>query len=175
MNVKSLVIEQIYWNATSKSLTIEPDYRGQLWVAFPTDYESPRTGPFYFQNPEYEDRFKKGFAKCQARQLATNNFFEYNGLYTFKTSWYNIPTEQYSVSYYALYLPEYAIPKEINLIDPYNEERQYRRTVFKDKQQSRYIIYLPCASRYGAFSFIVNCRFEKDEDNFDTSSYVDKL
>jgi hypothetical protein len=175
MNVKSIVVEQLDWNGTSKSLTVEPDYNGQLWVAFPTDYDEPRNGPFYFQNLQDDKKFNEGFAACQARRITRNNFFETNGLFTYKTTWQNIPTERNSLSYYALYLPEYAVPTEIKLLDPFTEGRQYKRTVFKDEQQPRYIIYLQCASRYGKFSFNIVCNFKKDKEGFAKSSYQDEF
>lgn len=174
MNVKSIVVEQLDWNGTSKSLTVEPDFNGQLWVAFPTDYDEPRNGPFYFQNPQDDERFNEGFATCQARRITRNNFFETDGLFTYKTTWQNIPTERNSLSYYALYLPEYAVPTEIQLLDPFSEGRQYKRTVFKDEQQPRYIIYLQCASRYVMFSVDIVCKFKKDENEFANSSYQDE-
>lgn len=175
MNVKSIVVEQIDWDATSKSLTLEPDYNGQLWVAFPTDYDEPRNSPFYFQHPNYDRKFNEGFAECQARRITKNNFNELNGVYTYKATWQNITTERNSVSYYALYLPEFAVPIDIQLLDPFTEGRQYKRTVFKDEQQPKYIIYLQCASRFGTFSFNLICKFKMDKEGFNQSSYVDEF
>jgi hypothetical protein len=174
MNVKSIVVEQIDWNATSKSLSLEPDHNGQLWVAFPTDYDEPKESPFYFQNQNYDKKFNKGFAECKARKVSKNNFFEKDGLFTYKADWQNITTERNHTSYYALYLPKYAIPNEVQLIDPYSG-RQYRRTVFKDEQKPRYIIYLQCASRFGRFSFKLICKFNKDKDGFSESGYSDEF
>ena len=174
MNVKSIVVEQIDWNATSKSLSLEPDHNGNLWVAFPTDYDEPRESPFYFQNKNYDKKFNKGFGECQARKVSQNNFFEKDGIFTYKADWQNIPTERNHTSYYALYLPKFAVPTEIQLIDPYNG-RQYRRTVFKDEQKPRYIIYLQCASRFGSFSFKVICKFNKDKKGFSESNYSDEF
>jgi hypothetical protein len=175
MNVKSIVVEQLEWSGSSKSFTLEPHSNSQLWVAFPTDYDEPRNSPFYFQQPNYEKKFDKGFAECQARRITKNNFYEREGIFTYKTSWQNIPTERNTLSYYALYLPEFAVPIEINLLDPYSEGRQYKRTVFKDDQQPRYIIYLQCASRYGVFSFDVICKFRNDEEGFEKSAYSDEF
>lgn len=174
MNVKGIIVEQLDWDGTSKSLTVEPDNNGQLWVAFPTDYDEPRNGPFYFQSPHYNNKFNEGFAICQARRITNDNFFETNGLFTYKTTWQNIPTERNSLSYYALYLPEYAVPKEIKLLDPFTEDRQYKRTVFKDEQQPRYIIYLQCISRYSKFNFNIVCKFKNDNEGFAKSSYQDE-
>lgn len=175
MNLKRVVIEQLDWNATSKSLTLEPDYNSQLWVAFPTDYDEPRNSPFYFQHPKYERQFNEGFAECQARRITKNNFFEIDGIYTFKTTWQNIPTVWNNISYYALYLPENAVPIEIHLLDPYSPGREYKRTVFRDQQQPRYIVYLQCASKYGVFSFNIICKFHRDDNGFTESSYTDSF
>ncbi|GAB3727206.1 hypothetical protein GCM10027594_09140 [Hymenobacter agri] len=175
MNVKSIVVEQLDWNATSKSLTLEPDHNGQLWVAFPTDYDEPRNSPFYFQHPNYDKKFNEGFAECQARRITTNNFYELDGVFTYKATWQNITTERNSISYYALYLPEFAVPVDIKLLAPFSEGRQYKRTVFKDEQQPRYIIYLQCTSRFGSFSFDIICKFKIDKEGFSDSSYTDEF
>lgn len=174
MNVKSIVVEQIDWSGTSKSLSLEPDHRGQLWVAFPTDYDEPRESPFHFQSQNYNDKFTKGFAECRARKIQKNNYFENNGIFTYKADWQGILTERNHTSYYALYLPEFAVPIDIKLIDPYNG-KQYRRTVLKDEQKPRYIIYLQCASRFGSFSFKLICEFRKDKKGFSDSNYSDEF
>ena len=175
MNVKGIIVQQIDWDGTSKSLTMQPDNRlGDLWVAFPTDYEEPRTGPFYFQNPNYEKRFNSNIAECKARKLATDNFYEMNGAFHFRTVWENILTEQEALTYYALYLPEYAVPLRVNLFDPININNKFKRTVIKDNQNPRYIIYLKCSSQIGSFNFNLECSFKKDKNGFDESSYTDE-
>lgn len=175
MNVKSIVVEQIDWEGTSKSITIEPNNRNQLWIAFPTDYEEARNSPFYFQRKVHENEFNDGFAQSQARKISKENFFKLNNQYTYKTIWRDIPTESMMVSYYALYLPENAVPIKINLYDPYNKGKQYKRTIFKDNEKPRYIIYLQCASKFGKFSFEGECIFEKNESGFEQSSYNDEF
>lgn len=174
MNVKSIVVEQIDWDATSKSLILEPDHNGELWVAFPTDYDEPRESPFYFQNENYDDKFNQGFAECRARKVNKKNYYEENGLFTYKADWHNIITERSHTSYYALYLPEFAIPVKLRLINPYNG-KEYKRTVFKDEQRPRYIIYLQCSSKFGRFNFQLNCVFIKDESGFLKSNYSDEF
>ena len=173
MNVKSIVVEQIDWEGTSKSITIEPNYNNQLWIAFPTDYEEARNSPFYFQRKVDENEFNDGFAQSQARKISKENFFKLNNQYIYKTIWIDIPTDRKMVSYYALYLPEYAIPIKINLYDPYNKDTQYKRTIFKDNEKPRYLIYLQCASMFGKFSFKGEFIFKKDESGFEQSSYKD--
>ena len=176
MNVKGVIVEQIDWDGKSKSLTMQPDYRrGDLWVAFPTDYDEPRSGPFYFQNPSYEKQYDSNVAQCSARKIANENFYKENGLYTFKTVWHNIPTDNEGLTYYALYLPEYAIPTGVSLYHPRNIDKQFKRTVLKDKQKPRYIIYLKCSSRYGVFNFNLECKFREDKKGFDLSGYSDEF
>jgi hypothetical protein len=175
MNVKGLIVEQIDWDGKSKSLTMQPDFsRGDLWVAFPTDYDEPRTGPFYFQNPSYEKQYNNNVAECRARKIANDNFYEVAGLYTFKTVWHNLPTEREGLTYYALYLPEFAIPTFISLYDPQNPNKQFNRTVLKDEQKPRYIIYLKCSSKFGIFNFNLECKFKRDKQGFEKSNYSDE-
>jgi hypothetical protein len=174
MNVKSIVVEQLDWDGTSKSLTLEPNHNGRLWVAFPSDYEETRTGPFYFQHQGYQKQFDKGFAECKARRITQANFFKEDNVYTYKSTWQGIPTEKMSMSYYALYLPEFAVPFKLNILDPYKKGKQFKRTVIKDKQRPRFIIYLQCASQYGAFSFNLECQFKRDETGFEEKTYLDE-
>lgn len=176
MNVKGVIVEQIDWDGKSKSLTVQPDFRrGDLWVAFPTDYDEPRTGPFYFQNPSYEKQYDTNVAQCTARKIASDSFYNENGLYTFKTIWHSLPTENEALTYYALYLPEYAVPTAVSLYDPRNTDKQYKRTILKDKQKPRYIIYLQCSSKHGVFNFNLECKFREDKRGFDASNYSDEF
>ena len=175
MNVKGVIVEQIDWDGTSKSLTMQHDFkRGDMWVAFPSDYDEPRTGPFYFQNPQYEQEFNSNVAECRARKITRENFYEVNGVYTYKTLWHNLPTDNEGLTYYALYLPEYAVLTKLNLYDPRNPQKQFKRTVFRDEQKPRYIIYLQCASKYGIFNFNLECEFNKDKAGFASSNYSDE-
>ena len=175
MNVKSIVVEQIDWTGTTKSLMLEPDSNGRLIVAFPPDYEEPRTGPFYFQSTNYQNKYDQGFAECRSHVIAPQNYFSEEDVFTYKAVWQNIPTEKMSSSYYALYLPEYAIPVSVEVLDPFKEGKEFRRTIIKDNQQPRYIVYLQCVSQYGVFTFNLKCRFKKDELGFAASSYTDKF
>jgi len=175
MNVKGIIVEQIDWDGKSKSLTVRPDLnRDDLWVAFPTDYDEPRSGPFYFQNPSYEKQYDINAAECITRKISSENFYKKGELYTFKTVWHNLPTEINALTYYALYLPEYAVLTFVNLYDPRNPDKGIKRTVLKDKQKPRYIIYLKCFSKYGVFSFNLECQFKENNKEFATSSYSDE-
>ena len=176
MNVKGIKVEQIEWDGTLKSLTMQPDSSlGDLWVAFPTDFEEPRTGPFYFQNPAYEKKYVGNVAECQARKISRENFYQMNGIFTYKSSCHNFPTENEALTYYALYLPEYAVPINVNIFDPINHNIKFKRTVIKDNQKPRYIIYLKCSAPSGNFSFDLECAFKKNEDGFTKSTYTDEL
>lgn len=174
MNVKSIVVEQLDWDATSKSLILAPDHLKELWVAFPNDYDEPRNGPFYFQDPKYNKNFNRNFARCQSKKVSKNNFYKSDDVFVYKTTWQNIITERNSMSYYAFYLPEFAVPVDIKILDPFTEGKQYKRTVFKDSQQSKYIVYLQCASRFGYFSFELVCKFQFNKNGFIDSSYSDE-
>jgi hypothetical protein len=122
-----------------------------------------------------EQSFRKGFANCRARCLGRPNFYA-NGncnSYHFETSWYGIPTKRNWLSYYALSLPEFAIPKLISISDPHRAGREYRRYITRDDKRNRYVIYLECASSLGRFDFDLACDFAVDPSGFSMSEYQD--
>lgn len=175
MIVRGIIIEQIDWNGTSKTLSIQFDPSlGDLVVAFPQDYDESRSSPFHFQNPNYQQKFDRNSAECKARKLTPENFFKEDELYIFKTLHHNIPTKNRELTYYSLYLPEYAVPLTINCYDPQNPDRQFKRTVLKDDQKPRYLVYLRCSSKYGYFNFNLECKFKEDKEGFGKSKYSDK-
>lgn len=173
MNVKSIVVEHLYWDGSIKTLQLSPNIRHEMWVAFPDEYEEPRNAPFHFQNPDDEEDYEANYAKCKARKLSKDRYSEEKGVYTFKNSWQGIPTERQSFSFYTLYLPENAIPVQIEITDPYNKGKQFTRTIYKDETKQCYVIYLQCSSKHGVFSFDMRCVFKKDIDGFKRSSYID--
>lgn len=174
MNVKSIVVEHLYWEGSIKTLQLSPNFKHEMWVAFPDEYEEPLNAPFHFQDPDDEKVYNANYAKCKARKLSKERFIEEEGVYIFKNSWQGIPTERGGFSFYTLYLPENAIPVQIDIIDPYNTEKQFNRTVYKDEVKKCYVIYLQCSSKYGAFSFDMKCVFKKDEEEFKDSYYTDR-
>src|SRR5207247_6741668 len=138
---------------------------GRVTVALADEFEAERGGPFHFGDWRDEDRFNRGFAECRARKLGSSNFYEAAGTFHIKWAWSGIPTESNSLSYYALVLPSHAIPLRLAIIDPHSG-RQYRRTVTRDDQKQRYVIYLKCSSRFGHFDFELRCEFAIDPAGF---------
>jgi hypothetical protein len=75
---------------------------------------------------------------------------------------------------FALYLPEFAVPTEIRFSDPYAQGREYSRTVFRDDEKNRFVLYIECSSRIGIFSFDTFTKFHFDEYNFNKKNYQDE-
>lgn len=142
-------------------------------VAFATEYQGGRAGPFHFLDEADERRFAEGFANCRARKLGTDKFRREGRSFHVHIGWTGIPTQEQWLSYYALSLPKHAIPISISIRDPRNSSREYRRTVARDDESERYVIYLECASSYGLFDFELTCEFVVDPSTFMSSSYTD--
>jgi len=174
MMLKALIVEQLERDGTLKSLRMQPSTDRDIVVAFADEYDEPRHGPFHFLDERDERRFREGFANCRARRLRYPNFVSNGALLHVETSWYGIPTERNSLSYYALSLPEFGIPRLISISDPHRAGHEYRRYVTRDDERNRYVIYLECASSMGRFDFDLACDFVIDPDVFSTSEYHDQ-
>lgn len=173
MMLKALIVEQLERDGTLRSMRMLPATGREIVVSFAGKYEEQRHGPFHFLDDEDEQRYREGFANCRARRLAGPNFIFYESSYHVETSWSGIPTERNCLSYYALSLPEFAIPKHISISDPYRAAREYGRFVTRDDERHRWIIYLECTSSRGRFDFELSCDFEIDKVKFSGSEYHD--
>jgi hypothetical protein len=146
---------------------------GDLWVAFPGDYDTEMDGPFLFLDKEYETWFQDKRANCRHVRIAAENFYRNGNDFIFRTEWHRVPTERDALTYYALYLPEYAVPTEIHFTDPYANGKEYSRTAHRDDLKKRFVLYIECTSRLGKFSFDMFVRFRHDKANFKNASYED--
>ena len=173
MILKALIYEQLELDGSLKTLKMKPSNSGdEIVVAFPDEYDEPRFGVFHFLDEREALRFREGFANCRVRKLGANAFFKTDA-YNFRTNWIGIPTERGWLSYYALSLPEFAIPQSISISDPHKSGREYRRNVSRDDQRNRYVIFLECSSSIGRFDFNLECKFDIDSVGFSSSSYQD--
>lgn len=174
MNVNSLIVEQLEHDGTLKTFTMKTDGRiGDLVIAFADEYNEPREGPFHFLNSRYEKAYNNGFKQCCVRKLGKNRFLYEGNIIKFNTGWKGIPTKRNELSYYALYLPEYAAPIGIHVFNPYFPGKEFKRSITKDLDKNRYIIYLECRSSYGTFDFDIECKFYIDHETFTESLYND--
>jgi hypothetical protein len=174
MNINAIIHEQIDWDGTAKAFHLKADQSiGDFWIAFPTDYLGERNAPFYFLDKEYETIFQSKRANCRQKKLSNRNFYQRGDDYVFKTTWQRIPTQWQAITYYALYLPEFAIPTVIDVTDTRDTSRQFSKNVFRDDEKNRYIVYIECTSKFGQFNFDIFCRFHFDKDHFETSTYHD--
>lgn len=175
MNINSIIHEQIDWDRTIKSFELmEKDEAGDLWVAFPGDYVGQRNGPFYFLDKKYDTMFSEKSANCRHLGLPENKLHDDNGTFTFKANWHrNIRTNRDSLTYYALYLPEFAIPTFVEFTNPLNRNRPYAKTVFRDDDKKRFVLYLDCPAVSGKFSFNLKVVFHEQREGFEIASYQD--
>lgn len=174
MVLKALIIEQLEEDGTIRSLRLLPGTSaGDMPVAFATEYQANRSGPFHFYDEDDERRFAEQFAKCRARKLGSDRFSRAADTFRVHLGWTGLPTEKGALSYYALSLPRHAIPLRLSIRDPHKVAHEYRRTVARDDEKGRYIVYVECSSAHGMFDFELACDFILDSANFASSSYSD--
>lgn len=179
MNIKAIIHERIDWDGTGIAFEFRANANiGPLWVAFPDEYEDIRFGPFHFLNEEYKELFCSRQIDCRSRKFSKKNFrIDDDGKGHFKTRWENLPIgsrESWELTYYALYLPENAIPTKIRIVDLKNPCRDYPKSVFCDKEHRRFVVYVVCQSQSPFFSFEAEIEFcDAPKPKFDTSSYSD--
>jgi hypothetical protein len=166
MLTKSLIVEQLEIDGTIKTLRMSSPYTRDMGVAFADKYDEPRFGPFHFLDEEDELKFRTGFANCRARRLSALNFEVKGEEYHVKLGWQGIPTQKHELTYYAISLPQFAIPKSISISDPHKPGKEYRGTIAKDEERSCYVIYLDCSSSIGKFDFDLHCIFYINQKEF---------
>ena len=172
MNVAAVIVEQLEADGHIKRLTMKGS-TPEFDVAFPDEFVGERCGPFFFPERENEELFKKSFADCKVLKLAKDSFKAVNGDYSLRIERGGIPTERGQLSYYCLSLPEFAIPSEVTLKDPYSNRPLYK-SVYRDKCRNRFAIYVECRSRHGIFDFLLEVRFTIGKDKFPGFLYEDE-
>lgn len=171
--LKALIVEQLEEDGTIRTLTMQPSAEGlDLVVAFADEYDERRSGPFHFLSQTDEHRYRDGFAKCRSRKMGSGHFYRKGESFHVETSWTGMRTEWNWLSYYALSLPEFSIPHRLSVADP-RTNREYRRSVTRDDERNRYVVYLRCTSSHGQFDFQLSCDFVVDNRGFGSSTYED--
>ncbi len=174
MDVAVVIVEQLDSNGGLRIFRMQAEYGGRLIVAFADEYEESRSGPFHFLDDRHERAFKKAFAECKSRRVSSARFSSArDGAFHFVTSWVGIPTERQRLSYYALCLPEHAIPTNVKFTDP-RSGREYKKAIVRDDQRQRFILYLECRSSHGTFDFALEVDFRIDEDEFRLAEFRDE-
>ncbi len=174
MNLKAMVVEQLEHDGYLRTFEMFAEPGGRhITVAFADDRENVRSGPFHFLNERHEKEFEKGFAECTAGKLPKSRFITVDGEGVFKHSWAGIPTERGSLSYYALLLPEFAIPTRIEFKNPHSTSL-YSCTVIRDNTKNRFVAYLGCRSSHASFDFLLQVNYRIDRGNFHLADYTDK-
>lgn len=70
MIVKAIIVEQLDADGTLKTLRLNANGRlGDIVVAFPDEYETPREGPFHFLDRKQEKLFVEKWGECRARRV----------------------------------------------------------------------------------------------------------
>jgi CHAT domain len=147
MQVNGLIIEELNENGDLKSFVLNKDYKiGDLWIAFPDEYDSPRNSPFHFLDDTYEKMFDSVYDRHKMRKVGGERFRKLDeNTFEFFTNWDNIPVkESYELYYYALYLPKYAIPLTMNISVKNNLDNGYEKIEKIVKDKNRYVVYIPC-------------------------------
>lgn len=172
MDVSVVIVEQLDLGGELRTFRMKADYGDHVTVAFPDEYDEPRSGPFHFLDRKHESIFAKGFAECSARKLSPGRYRITERGYEFNTSWRGVPTERGRLSYYAISLPEYGIPTGVRFFD-LRTGRDYRKSITRDDERKRFVLYLECRSSYGSFDFGLEVRFVVSVDHFSASRYND--
>jgi len=173
MEVTVVIVEQLEANGMLRTLRMQSDYDSRLTIAFPGEYDEPRTGPFHFLDDRHERKFRRAFGECKQRRLPSSRFNREGNSFSLNTSWSGVPTEQGRLSYYALCLPENTVPIRVEFKDP-RTNREYKKVVSRDDQRGRYVLYLECRSSYGTFDFALDVEFkEVPQTEFAQSEFQD--
>lgn len=172
MLLKALIVEQLESDGSLRTLKMVPDMENPLVVAFCDEYDEPREGAFHFLNDSYAAAFASGFATAMCRKAGNRRFYKSDSGFHFETSWIGIPTEQHQLTYYALSLPEFAVPSRISVYDPHTQ-REYKKSVNRDEQRRRFNIYFECRSFLGSFDFILETEFVIGRRLFKKAEYTD--
>lgn len=173
MDVAVVIFEQLDSDGTLRTLRMQAGSGEQLIVAFADEYEEIRSGPFHFLNDQHEARFQRDFAECKSRRLSSSRFYKHNSGLHFNTSWEGIPTKKYRLSYYALCLPQHAIPLKVRFFDP-RSGREYKKTIVRDDQRERFVLYLECRSSHSTFDFSLETDFKISEEDFLHAEFRDE-
>jgi hypothetical protein len=172
MDVATVLVEQLEANGELRTFRMHADFGKPLTVSFADAYDEEHSGPFHFLDSHQEQAFRNAFAECRARRLGATRFMRVNDRFRLRTEWVGIPTERNRLSYYALSLPEFAIPCSVRFVDP-RSGREYRKTVVRDDQSKRFVLYLECRSAHGAFDFVLDVEFEISDDRFPQATFKD--
>ncbi|MDO9482596.1 MAG: hypothetical protein Q8S96_06500 [Hydrogenophaga sp.] len=173
MDVAVVIVEQLDSDGTLRTFRMQADYGDRLIVAFADEYEESRSGPFHFLDDRHESAFQKAFAECRSLRVSSSRFSARNGIFHFVTSWAGIPTERQRLSYYAICLPEHAIPTSVRFTDP-RSRREYKKVIVRDDQRQRFILYLECRSSHGTFDFALEVDFRIAADEFAIAEFKDE-
>lgn len=172
MDVAVVIVEQLDSNGTLRTFRMQAEHGERLTIAFADEYEEPRSGPFHFLDDRHESAFRRAFAECKTRRVSGSRFSCSDGVHHFLTSWAGIPTERQRLSYYALCLPAHAIPTKVRFTDP-RSGREYKKTIVRDDQCERFVLYLECRSSHGAFDFSLEVNFQITAEKFQSFEFRD--
>lgn len=146
MQVNGLIIEELNERGELKSFVLNKDHNiGDLWIAFPDEYDNPRNGPFHFLDDSYEKLFSTVYQDKNMRKVGSKRLKSIgHNQFEFYTNWDNIPVQaSWELYYYSLYLPKSAYPVKVDFkLSIRNQWDDNLIKFVKDKE--RYIIYIMC-------------------------------
>lgn len=185
MDVAALIVEQLEADGFLKRLVMRTGARHLLTVGFPDECDESDeslSGPFFFPDEHNKVVFKQGFENSSRLKLSKASFAAVNGKYHLQLHRSGIFTFEGTQSYYALSLPELAIPEEIKVQDP-RSDMLLRKNVLRDDKRKRFVIYIECRPQHGGFDFLLKVKFrivrvkgefDAAKGQFDTAEYHDE-
>ena len=127
--VNSVIIEQLEFNGTLKTVELSSDLMGKIIISFPDEYTDKRNSPFHFQYRIHDKAVRKLFKANGIRRLDLSNFRQSDSEFRVNIPWRNIPTKSGELSYYAISLPEYAVPVEVVMCALFSPQPERKRSI----------------------------------------------
>ena len=153
MDVSALVVQELELDGSISTQTMAAEPGHRLTVGFADEFTDPRSGPFHFTSERNEKAFAEGFANRDVRRLSESLFSVSGDEYRLELPW------QGRQRFYALSLPEFAVPSDIKVTVPHSNKPLYKYVV-RDDQRNRFIIYINRQWSRADFDFVLVVRFK---------------
>jgi hypothetical protein len=156
MDVSALVVQELELDGSISTFRMAAEPGHRLTVGFADEFTDPRSGPFHFIAERNEKAFAEGFANREVRKLSELLFAVSGDEYRLELPW------QGRQRFYALSLPEFAVPSEIRVKDPHSNKPLYK-CVVRDDQRNRFVIYINRQWSRADFDFVLVVRFRIED------------
>jgi hypothetical protein len=173
MYVASLIVERIEEDGQIHSVCLQPENGHRFRIALADEHTATNGGPFFLPDEDDEKKFERESAKSRKWRLPEAQFTNAGGVCYLKRSCVGIRTEGQSLTYYALWLPKFAVPvPNTILVSDLRSRQTLPKSVAKIDHLKCFVIYLPCRAPYGDFDFELEARFRiETPDTFRRAKY----